>query len=277
MRNRNLAIIAVTLTASVLAATLTGCGTRTKATDQEVVMEEEPIIVTDEGDSEEATIETEDEITETEEVIADDGEDILKDTENDEIVLYAEINGDMEYLFPSDNNYTEKHGTITARENIPIYNGDGYNVGYIKSGSTVSVTEGAEEVTWSRFVNPLEGTNYDYLYVLNEYVIVDGSTISTDEMVNEIIAEISQYAIETPVFLDAPTSDMEVHEFRVTNSKEISWKDGLFKELISISDSIEANLYKTFYIECEEDEDGEPYILCRVYYKEKVEYPKAEN
>ena len=42
MRNRNLAIIAVTLTASVLAATLTGCGTRTKATDQEVVMEEEP-------------------------------------------------------------------------------------------------------------------------------------------------------------------------------------------------------------------------------------------
>lgn len=277
MRKKILGIIAVTLTASVLAATLTGCGTRAKATDQEVAMEEEPIIVTGEGDTEEAAIETENEITETEEVLADDVEDILKDTENDEIVLYAEINGDMEYLFPSENSYSEKYGTITAREDIPIYNGDGYKVGHIKSGSTVAVTESAEEVTWSRFVNPIEGTDYDYLYVLNEYVVVDGSTISAEEMVDEIVAEISQYAFETPVFLDAPTSDMEVHEFRVTNSKEISWKDGLFRELISIPDSIEANHYKTFYIECEEDEDGEPYILCRVYYKDKVEYPEEEN
>ena len=74
MRKKILGIMAVTLTASMMAAFLTGCGTQAKATDQEVVMEEEPIIVTDEENSEEVTIETEDEITETEEVIADDGE-----------------------------------------------------------------------------------------------------------------------------------------------------------------------------------------------------------
>ena len=62
MRKKILGIIAVTLTASVMTVSLTGCGTRAKATDQEVVMEEEPIIVTEEADSEEVTIETEDEI-----------------------------------------------------------------------------------------------------------------------------------------------------------------------------------------------------------------------
>lgn len=42
--------LAVTLIASLLAASLTGCGTEVKATDQEVIMDEETIVVS-EGDS----------------------------------------------------------------------------------------------------------------------------------------------------------------------------------------------------------------------------------
>lgn len=271
MRKKIVGIIVVTLTASMLSVSLTGCGTEAKATNQDMA-EGDTIIVADQEETEEIIVRSDDEITEVEEVVVSDAEEgeTATDTENDEIVLYAEI-GEQKYLFPSEKTYTETCGTITAREDIPVYNGDGYDIGYIKSGSVVSITESAEEVAWSRFENPLKGTDYDYLYVLSDYVVADGSTISADEMVNEIIAEISQYAVETPVFLDAPTSDMEVHEFRVTNSKEKSWKDGLFRELISISDSIQADHYKTLYIECEEDEDGEPYILCRVYYKDKIE------
>lgn len=258
------------LAAGMVMASLAGCGTKAEVISQEVVTEEEPIVVTDENGSDDTTINTENEITETEEVPANEEDDILENTENDEIVLYAEI-GESEFIPQSSYTYYTEAGTVTAKEDIPIYNGDGINIGYIKNGAAISVSEKAQEANWCRFENPFDGTEYDYLYVSSKKVVVDGSTISADEMVDEIIAEISQYAFETPVFLDAPTSDMEVHEFRVTNSKEVSWKDGLFRELISINDSIEANLYKTFYIECEEDEDGEPYILCRVYYKDKIE------
>ena len=73
MRKKILGIMAVTLTASMMAASLTGCGTQAKATDQDVAMDEETIVVTEQEEDAVATV-TEDGITATEEVIADDGE-----------------------------------------------------------------------------------------------------------------------------------------------------------------------------------------------------------
>lgn len=141
MRKKTLGIIAVTLTASMLAASLTGCGTRAEATDQEVVIEEEPINVTDEEDSEEVTIETEDEITETEEVIADDVEanTDASYTEHeyffalDETDISTEEELDLSTLVP----VQETH---ELKDSVTLYgSGRAVIIGYTKPNITVTL------------------------------------------------------------------------------------------------------------------------------------------
>lgn len=144
MRKKTLGIIAVTLTASMLAVSLTGCGTRAEATDQEVVIEEEPIIVTDE---EEVTIDTEDAITETEEVVADDGE-------ADAEASYTE----HEYFFALDETdpNTEEEVDLSAlvpvqethelKDSVTLYgSGRGFIIGYTKPNITVELMSTSDD------------------------------------------------------------------------------------------------------------------------------------
>ena len=162
MRKKILGIIAVTLTASVLAATLTGCGTRAKATDQEVVMEEEPIIVTDEEDSEEVTIETEDEITETEEVVADDGEADVEATYTEHEYFYVRDELDMTDATPMDMNALNVDGTTyTLNESVNIYMPSvGALKGYTKPNIDVYVNSFNEDWYCLYFENEESPNNY---------------------------------------------------------------------------------------------------------------------
>ena len=66
MKKKILGAMSVVLATSMLAASLTGCGTQVKATNLEIAGEE-TIIVTDDESYEDTPVNTENEITETDE------------------------------------------------------------------------------------------------------------------------------------------------------------------------------------------------------------------
>lgn len=264
MRKKILGIIAVTLTASVMAVSLTGCGTKAKATEQEVVMEDEPIIVTDEEDSEDVTIETADEITETEEVVADDGE---ADAEIDgDILFYDEIGKYPDYLLSDVAYETMEEKAVTAVDDIPVYSEEGFKVGHIKSGVAVVLTEHGINTRWYRFENPVSGTNYDFLCVIDDDLPKEEIPLLSAEEVREAIIEaMLNRGDELPAILDAPTDDMEVYECRILRENDPASFTTRRMKAIENEDTFQIGNYMTYYVECEED--GE-FAICRIYYKD---------
>lgn len=273
MRKKILGIIAVTLTASMLAATLTGCGTRAKATDQEVVMEEEPIIVTDEGDSEEVTIETEDEITETEEVIADDGEADTEASYTEHEYFFAldkqddntAEDIDWDAMKPDGNDYLLK-------DSVNIYgSGMGRIAGYTKPDINVHVVTSSDDWYCIEFAD--EDPAYQLLLVKAEDFIEasgmyeDMPAITADDIKFALIPQLGEMApdVDDEVYyipLDEPTEEMtSVSEFTIpTYCKDV---DGWMAQVIADNDF---GNYQFFYIEKVEDKSDEENSCFRVTY-----------
>ncbi|MCM1236846.1 MAG: hypothetical protein NC489_42765 [Ruminococcus flavefaciens] len=163
MRKKYLKVMSVVLVAALASASLAGCGTRASATDQEVVMEEKPFIVTDDEFSEDITIETEDEITATEEVIADDGEEVDADasyTEHEYFYVRDEL--DMTDATPMDMNALDVAGTTYAlNESVNIYMpSTGALKGYTKPNIDVYVNSFNDEWYCLYFENEESPNNY---------------------------------------------------------------------------------------------------------------------
>ena len=245
------------LVTGLVIASLAGCGARTEATDQ----------VSENSDVVEAETENENEETEgnTEDANAFAG------AEDENIVLYAE-RGNHDYLQIEEMEYEFYEGTVTATEDIPLYDGEGYSVGHIKNGSTISVTE--RWSGWTRFENPIAGTDYDYLYVLRDYV-ASAEEIHLDPvtMLQGIQEYINTYGFEEGnyTFLNESTSDMEVYEFRMDSAyTDQMMYEYWLAEMLTRNDEVDLMHYETLYIECEEDTDG--WIICRVYYKDPIDF-----
>ena len=137
--------------------------------------------------------------------------------EDENIVLYAEIEKYPSYQPLSDEEYTPVNEIVTANEDIVICNGDGFKVGYIKNGATISVTE-YSSIAWARFENPIKGTDYDYLYVLKDYIAVPDAnqfTVTESDIKQKIIDDIKNLDVTDYIFVDTPSNDMEVFEFRI--------------------------------------------------------------
>ena len=81
---------------------------------------------------------------------------------NGEIVL--EYTGKEEEYF-LDITYQKVEGGITTSSQVPVYCKDGYKIGYIKEGVTIDITEHGIDSAWYRFENPIDGTEFEYLYV----------------------------------------------------------------------------------------------------------------
>lgn len=206
-----------------------------------------------------------------------EGTDAFTGAEDDNIVLYAE-EGEQKYCPLSDSAYYEDVKTfMSEKEEIPLYNGDGNRVGHIKIGKSIVATENAENIFWSRFENPISGTEYDYLYVLNDYMIdpdkvyLDAAGMKRgieDFIVKWFPADVD----DTPVFLTEKASDMELYECRMNSvySDEGEYEYWLLEQFVRKNELFTTD-YETFYIECEEDADD--WIDCRVYYKDAT--PKA--
>lgn len=272
MRKKILGIIAVTLTASVLAATLTGCGTRAKATDQEVVMEEEPIIVTDEEDSEEVTVDTENEIIETEEVIADDGK-VGEDASYTEHEYFFALDKqddstaediDLDALEPDGNDYLLK-------DSVNIYgSGKGRIAGYTKPDINVHVITSNDDWYCIEFTD--EDPAYQLLLVKAEDFIEasgmyeDMPAITVDDIKLSLMPQLSELAPDGEevhyVAVDDVIEEMtSVSEFTVpTYCKDV---DGWMAQVIADNDF---ENYQLFHIEKVEDKSDEENSCFRVTY-----------
>ena len=272
MRKKILGIIAVTLTASVLAATLTGCGARAKATDQEVVMEEEPIIVTDEEDSEEVTVDTENEIIETEEVIADDGK-VGEDASYTEHEYFFALDKqddstaediDLDALEPDGNDYLLK-------DSVNIYgSGKGRIAGYTKPDINVHVITSNDDWYCIEFTD--EDPAYQLLLVKAEDFIEasgmyeDMPAITVDDIKLSLMPQLSELAPDGEevhyVAVDDVIEEMtSVSEFTVpTYCKDV---DGWMAQVIADNDF---ENYQLFHIEKVEDKSDEENSCFRVTY-----------
>lgn len=261
---------------------LTGCGSRTKATDV-TVDDGDTIVVSDEDiiteDTEtETDVEVEDnEIVDTE-VIGNDTEaaDEFVGAEDENIVLYAEI-GKYPERAVDIFDYVEQPGTINATENIPVYNVEGIEVGYIKAGASIFVSEGAEVGGIARFENPITDADYDYLYVLKDFV-TDANEIrlTAETMKQRIIDDVLNSPVNDDVhydFLNEKASDMEVYECNLQSvyTDELDLQYWIDEELTRDFNMLD---YKTLYVECEEDVDG--WITVRLYYKDAIDWTQIQ-
>lgn len=273
MRKKIVSIMALSLVATMGAASLTGCGTQAKATD--IIVEDGDTIIVDDEDTETAKVEimeteTTDEtaITSTEVVGGSDEVSEFTGAEDDNIVLYSE-RGKQDYCPLNETEYTASEETIVAKEDVPLYDVNGFAVGYIKTGAIVNIDEAATTLAWSRFVNPIAGTDYDYLYVMNDYLNDEETVIVTaEDMRQEILELMNNRAYELPTVLDTPTDDMEVFECRMAKEySDESDVDYWVNQNFYLNDNAHRllGLYMTYCVECEDDGDG---IICKVYYKD---------
>lgn len=274
MKKRIISVISLSLVGAMLASSLTGCGTQAKATD--VIVEDGDTIIVDDEDTETAKVEimeteTTDEtaITSTEVIGGSDEAPVeFAGAEDDNIVLYSE-RGKQDYCPLNETEYTASEETIVAKEDVPLYDVNGFAVGYIKTGAIVNIDEAATTLAWSRFVNPIAGTDYDYLYVMNDYLSDEETVIVTaEDMRQEILELMNNRAYELPTVLDTPTDDMEVFECRMAKEySDESDVDYWVNQNFYLNDNAHRllGLYMTYCVECEDDGDG---IICKVYYKD---------
>ena len=286
MKKRIMGLVGVSLIGAMLVTSLTGCGLQTKATDI-VVNDGDTVIIDQEDMSTEIpetekteSVETEttepseptetstpdDEITSSE-VVGNETEEpgATENLEDDNIILYAEKGEKGLDIIPDELEYTPYDGVINAESRIGLYDGKGYRIGEMKIGGTVYVNEINTANNRARFKNPIEGTEYDYLYVSGNKVQSNNMTKLTaqvtEDLINELIGNFDMYT------LTEKTDDMEVCEFMIpvyydemdTPSETI---------FFTIKDSCdEVWSHRTLAIECVED-TTEDYILCRIYYKD---------
>lgn len=274
MKKKIMSLIALSLVGTMMVTSLTGCGLQTKATD--ITVDDGDTIIVDEEDLEiEAETETEsentDEITSTEVIGSDDETTTdFAGAEDESIVLYAEIAEYGEYCSQEDQTFEPVNNTFTASDNLPVYNVEGIEVGYIKKDATITFT-GYASNAWARFENPIAGTDYDYLYGFKEYADVPNTnqiTITPSDIEQKVIDDLKHIDINPPTIVDSPTSDMEVFEFRMDSVYEDTDDFDFWYSKNLRYDTTILYEYMTYCIKCEEDTDG--WITCRLYYKDDL-------
>ena len=274
MRKKILGIMAVTLTASMMAASLTGCGTQAKATDQDVAMDEETIVVTEQEEDAVAAV-TEDDITATEEVIADDGEADgeaeASYTEHEYFFALDEQDDstaediDWDAIKPDGNDYLLK-------DSVNIYgSGMGRIAGYTKPDINVHVVTSSDDWYCIEFAD--EDPAYQLLLVKAEDFIEasgmyeDMPAITADDIKFALIPQLGEMApdVDDEVYyipLDEPTEEMtSVSEFTIpTYCKDV---EGWMAQVIADNDF---ENYQFFYIEKVEDKSDDENSCFRVTY-----------
>lgn len=256
--------IVIAMVTGLIIASLGGCGTKTDATDQEVP--ENSAVESGAETDETAT----DEITSTE-VIGNDTEENgeFVGAEDDSIYFYGEQRS-LEFPEIGDMTFEPYDEVFTVDGYVPVVDGEGYWVGEFAQGATVAIT--AKSDALYRYKNPIANTEYDYLYTPVEYLTpVEKLQVNATEMAQYIQDYINTYGIQDVeyTFVNEATSDMEVYEFRMDSVyDDNSLLEYWLNQMISF-DNTDVLMYETLYVECEEDTDE--WIICRIYYKDKIE------
>jgi hypothetical protein len=104
------------------------------------------------------------ETQETSTLVAEEESSTQEEVDMGDLVFYKELAPSAEYLISDVTFEPIDEFELTSIDSFPVYNIDGVCAGYIKSGSSVTITDKGVSSSWLRFQNPIEGTDYDYLY-----------------------------------------------------------------------------------------------------------------
>jgi hypothetical protein len=134
-------VVSCLLALGMALSLLVGCGSSSSTTSTNATNEVESVVAS-----------SEDETNTQEEVDMGD------------LVFYKDLASYGEYSISDVTFESTDEFELTSTDSFPVYNIDGICVGYIKSGCSVTITEKGVSSSWFRFENPVEGTDYDYLY-----------------------------------------------------------------------------------------------------------------
>lgn len=184
---------------------------------------------------------------------------LMEDVTDGNIVLYGGEKYPIKYGGIDEGVGEEINVVLTNVEaDIPLFSGDGRLCGHLNKGGNIVVTEYCTVMTaWYRFPNPIEGAEYDYLY-LHIYETM----MSNDE--KELIEEVLQSAGDTIEILDVLDSDMECYEFSILIEEYHKISDYLFNDKLLYWQDNNRWSCNTFFVECTRNGD---YFDCKVYYK----------
>ena len=248
MKRKIMGIIALAAVFAMTMASLTGCGSNAKATDHEVTMGEETILVTEDESSENIIVDNGDEDADTETVVAGTEEAAGDETVGGDIVFYTEWIG----RFPDEPSTSFEFETIdeevTVEDDVIVTIG-GREVGYIKGGTTIRLIEHGINSGVYRVENT-SGVGYEYVYVTRD------DLLTLNDMKEFVAGHLER---ELSTVIDTPESDMEYIEFTIEKSKRSGVEDYICECLEDINYA-----YNTFCVECTKNDK---LIDVRVYYK----------
>lgn len=149
------------LLSATLSLSLFGCGNEEPKQEevQEVVQED---VEVDAGAEQEEVQQEEQEVEQE-----NDYSDLIgKEFENDDIYIKIE---NTDQLIIMDTEFEKAYGQLEADQDIPIYCDGGFQIGHIKQGAVIDITEHGYEnevsSAYYRFENPISELPFDYLYV----------------------------------------------------------------------------------------------------------------
>lgn len=177
MRKRTVVLVL----AMVFSLSIVGCGNDSEPKREEVQAEKQEV------EQEETKADAEVEQEEVEEETEQEEETSNTIAENDVLVITGEEGRYSEYDLQAFEEVSECGEEKSFNEDAPVYSEEGTQVGYIKKGSTIFIDESLN-LMWFRFKNPLEGTEYDNLYVLQDYFAdAQDYSVSVDDNTDEVI------------------------------------------------------------------------------------------
>lgn len=271
MKKKIIGAMSVVLVTSMLAASLTGCGTRVEATDQEIAGEE-TIIVTDDESSEDAIVDAEDNVDETEEVVVDDVNTDVEAAYTEHEYFYVRDELDMTDTTPMDMNALEVDGTTyTLNESVNIYMPSvGALKGYTKPNIDVYVNSCNEDWYCLYFENEESPNNY-VLVKADDFIASTGMyenmpAVTADDvkfaLINQLYDAVNGVDEKYYIALDDATEEMNlVVEFTIpTYCRDL---DDSIAQIVADNDF---GNYKYFRFEKVEEKSDEENSCFRVTY-----------
>lgn len=261
MKKKVIGIMSLVLAGTMMTASLTGCGTEAKATDQEIPMEEETIVVSD-SETEQETEVVNDEVEPETETVA----------EAEPEVVYEE----HEYMFVTnkmDMNNTEyfdyeamkvDSGTYDLHDSINLYSSKGDKaaiVGYTKPNITVEVMRSSKDWYELYFENEDDVNKYR-LVRADDFIEAAGIEIKEKISPEDVIIIFNDlYADKVTDEWDASFEGHGYTEFGVS-----VYKPDDESSIAEVIEASEFSKYDKLYIEYAEELSDKNFHAFRVYY-----------
>ena len=142
MRKKVISIMSLVLAGTMITASLTGCGTEAKATDQEIPMEEETIVVLD-SETEQETEVVNDEVEPETETVEEVPDVVYEEHEFFYVRDKLDLSSVEEIDFDALN--LDNSGTYDLHESVNFYGSKGAVIGYTKPEISVEVMNSSED------------------------------------------------------------------------------------------------------------------------------------